>query len=129
MDRRDFLKTTALTVALSSASAEELLGAAASFSLRPGSAVLSNGLCRIVWAKTAEGWVGQAEIQSGGEWYTLGTDGMPGGGAYEVLEQKDDPLFRYADFADKFRPGRVVGHEGLPIEVHRASRRGKSSLK
>ncbi|MGA9062582.1 MAG: hypothetical protein WB341_13060 [Terracidiphilus sp.] len=141
MDRRDFNKLAGFALAgtVSPTGArgnQEGVGATRSespiqepaksmvnFSLQPGSAVLSNGLCRIVWARTEDGWVGQAQIQSGGEWYTLGTDGMPGGGAYEVLEQKDDPVFRYADFADKFRPARVVVQGAATerfIQVHKA---------
>ncbi len=85
---------------------------------------LSNGLCRIVWAKVAEGWSGAAQINVSGDWKTLGVDGMPGGSAYEVLEQQDNPVFRHATFADEFRPLHIVRKgrlgTGLPIDTHGA---------
>ena len=74
-----------------------------SFEEEDESIILSNGLCRVVWTKTENGWGGQYERSVDGQWKTLAQDDVPDGAAYEVVEQQNKP--QYADFQDRF----VVG--------------------
>lgn len=97
---------------------------ACSLEEKDDSVILSNGLCRILWSRTSEGWTARFQLKAEDAWHTLALDGHPGGAPYEVIEQRydpDDDVYGAGEFRDKFkaalswRSGRLG--EGLPVRI------------
>ena len=110
-------------ILLVSVSSVVLAGSQCMYSAKENSIVLSNGLCKIVWNKTAQGWAAQYQCKVDTGWQTVALDDLESEGAYGVLFQGGKTTSNYI-YGGTAKPGDIQqalpAVDTLPQVVHQS---------